>query len=146
MALVAFILVTAAAAALGAQFMPGEWYVGLSKPAWTPPGWVFAPVWTTLYIMIAVAGWLIWRTGWRSAAMAIWAISLVFNAAWSWLFFGRHAISVALVDIALMWLSIAAFIIVAWPRDRTASLLFIPYLAWVSLATALNLSIYLVNR
>jgi translocator protein len=146
MALVAFILVTAAAAALGAQFMPGEWYVGLSKPAWTPPGWVFAPVWTTLYIMIAVAGWLIWRTGWRSAAMAIWAISLVFNAAWSWLFFGRHAISVALVDIALMWLSIAAFIIVAWPRDRTASLLFMPYLAWVSLAAALNLSIYLLNR
>ena len=144
MPLIAFLLLTAAAAAFGAAFPPGPWFAALAKPAWTPPNGAFGPVWTTLYIMIAIAGWLVWRKGDRKT-LAIWGIGLGLNAAWSWLFFGRHAIGWALADIVLIWLSIAAFIIAAWSRDRRASLLFLPYLAWVSLTTVLNFTIWQLN-
>ena len=143
--LAVFVLLTAAAAAFGAMFMPGEWYVALRKPAWTPPDRVFGPVWTVLYVLIAVAGWLVWRAQGLGRILTIWAVGLVLNALWSWLFFGRHWIGVALVDIFALWLTIAAFIIAAWPVDRIASLLFAPYLAWVSLATALNFAIWRMN-
>ena len=139
-----FLLLAGAAGACGAAFPPGAWYAALAKPAWTPPNVVFGPVWATLYVMIAVAGWLVWRTGDRKA-LAIWGSGLSLNAVWSWLFFGRHAIGWALVDIVLIWLSIAAFIIWTWSRERRASLLFLPYLAWVSLAIALNAAIWRLN-
>lgn len=145
MAFVVFFALTIAAAAFGALFMPGEWYAALRKPSWTPPNWLFGPVWTVLYLMIATAGWLVWRAGDRSKAIAIWAVNLALNAGWSLLFFGRHAIGLALIDILLIWLTIVAFIILAWARSRPASLLFVPYLAWVSLATALNFAIWRLN-
>ena len=144
MALLVFVLLTAAAAVFGAMFGPGDWYVGLAKPAWTPPNWVFGPVWTVLYLMIAVAGWLVWRGG-HGRPLLFWGIGLALNATWSWLFFGRHLTGAALVDIVALWLAIAAFIWSAWGASRTASLLFVPYLAWVTLATALNFAIWRLN-
>ena len=130
---------------LGAQFAPGEWHAALEKPSWNPPNWVFGPVWTMLYIMIAIAGWLVWTSAPTSAAMWFWAAQLVFNAAWSWLFFGLHRMDIAFVDIVLVWLAILAFIITAWPISVTAALLFVPYLIWVSFASALNYSIWSLN-
>lgn len=139
-----FIAAVAAAAAFGAMFMPGAWYAELVKPAWTPPNAVFGPVWTVLYVMIAVAGWLAWQAGAR-AALAAWVVALALNAAWSWLFFGRQLIGVALADITLLWCAIALFIGLAWKPARWAAVLFIPYLLWVGYASALNLQIWRLN-
>ena len=143
--IVPFVLLTLAAAAMGAQFRPGAWYAALQKPAWTPPGWLFGPVWTVLYVMIALAGWIAWRRQGWSAATGLWLVALAANGAWSWLFFGRQAIGAALVDILVLWLAIAAFIVATWRASRSASLLFVPYLAWVSFATALNAAIWRLN-
>lgn len=125
----------------GSLFMPGEWYETLDKPAWTPPNWLFAPAWTVLYVMIAAAGWLVWREDGFNLALAVWAANLVFNAAWSWLMFGRRQIGLALIDAIAMLATIIAFMALAWPLSETAALLFLPYLAWVAFATLLNWSI-----
>ena len=143
--LIVFLLLVAAAALVGTQFKPGDWYAGLIKPAWTPPNWVFGPVWTTLYVMIALAGWLVWRSGERGLAVAAWGVALVLNASWSWLFFGRQAIGLALLDIVALWCAIVAFTQAARTKTPVASLMFVPYLLWVSYATALNLAIWLSN-
>lgn len=143
--LVVFMGLTAAAAISGAAFMPGAWYQTLAKPTWTPPGWLFGPVWTVLYVMIAVAGWRAWMTGARGVLLAIWLGQMALNALWSYLMFGLHRIDLAMLNIALLLLSIVAFIIKAWPVDRAAALLFVPYAAWVSFATALNFAIWRLN-
>jgi translocator protein len=145
--LMAFVFagLVAVTALVGSRYMPGDWYVGLKKPAWTPPNWVFGPVWGTLYLMIAAAGFLVWRAGTGRVPLTFWGLNLALNAAWSWLFFGLHQIDLALVDIGFMWLTIVAFILTAWHRSVPASLLFVPYLAWVSLATALNFTIWRLN-
>lgn len=149
--LLTFLLAVVAVAMSGVLFQPGAWYANLAKPAWTPPNWLFAPVWSTLYLMIAVAGWLATRHGGASAvlassaALAFWIIQLALNGLWSWLMFGQHRIGLALADIALLWLAICAFIVSAWPQSRAASLLFVPYLAWVSFAGALNFELWRLN-
>ena len=140
-----FVALVAAVAASGATFRPGEWYAALAKPSWTPPGWLFAPVWSVLYLMIAVAGWLIWREPQTLAARVAWGGQLVLNGAWSWLMFGQHQIGWALADIGSMCLVIAAFIALAWHPSRTAALLFVPYLAWVGFAAALNFEVWRLN-
>lgn len=132
-------------ASFGAAFQPGEWYVGLAKPAWTPPNWLFAQVWTILYAMIAIAGWMAWRWLGASRLFTVWVVALLLNAAWSWLFFGRHWIGAALIDIVALWCAIAAFMVLAWRPARAASLLFAPYLLWVGLAAVLNLRIWQLN-
>lgn len=137
-------LAVIAAASLGAVFKPGDWYLSLAKPTWTPPNWLFAPVWTTLYVMIAVAGWLAWRRQ-GGLLFAVWIVALLLNAAWSWLFFGRHWIGVALVDITALWCAIAVFMALAWRPAPAASLLFAPYLLWVGFAGLLNLRIWQLN-
>lgn len=129
----------------GALFMPGAWYQGLAKPSFTPPNWLFAPAWTVLYAMIAVAGWLVWERAGMGPAMYAWGAQLVFNGMWSWIMFGRKEIGWALVDLIAMWLSIVAFIVLAWPVSQLAALLFVPYLAWVSFAGLLNQSIWRLN-
>jgi tryptophan-rich sensory protein len=146
-ALLVFVGLVMATATLGGQWGAGAWYANLSKPAWTPPGWLFPPVWLALYVMIAVAGWLIWKTPHESRMLILapWAAQLVLNAAWSYIFFGRHEIAIGLLDILAMWVMIAAFIIAAWPVNRGAALLFIPYLIWVSYAAALNAAIWFRN-
>lgn len=140
-----FIALVAGVALTGGQFLPGGWYAGLAKPAWTPPNWLFGPVWSVLYLMIAVAGWLVWYSEAPRSARWLWGAQLVLNGVWSPIMFGMHNITLALVVIVLMWLAIAAFIATTWRPVRTAALLFVPYLAWVSYATALNFALWRLN-
>lgn len=144
--LLPFIILVGIAATTGAQYATGAWYEGLNKPSWTPPNWLFPVAWTVLYFMIAIAGWLAWRAGGIGPAIAIWAAGLVLNALWSYVMFGRHEIGWALVTVAGLWLFTALFIFAAWPLDRRAAWLFVPYLAWVSFAAALNAAVYMLNR
>jgi tryptophan-rich sensory protein len=145
MAAAVFIVIVLAAASSGAIFKPGEWYESLRKPGWTPPKWAFPVVWTILYVMIGYAGWLVWTAAGWSLPMMLWALQMVTNALWSYFFFGMRRMDIALVDVAVLWLSIASFIVTAWSVAPLASLLFVPYLAWVTAAAALNHSVRRLN-
>lgn len=128
---------------------PGPWYDLLRKPAWTPPAWVFGPAWTLLYASMAVAAWLVWRHGgWKpnQGALSLFALQLLFNVMWSPLFFGMHRPGLALVDSMLIWLALLATIAAFWRVSVPAGALLLPYLAWVSFATALNFEIWRLNR
>jgi len=140
-----FIVLVCSAAASGAIYKPGAWYDALAKPSWTPPDWLFPVAWSLLYLMIAVAGWLVWRSQGLGLPLAIWVIQLGLNAAWSYYMFGQHRIDLAMYDVSAMWVAIVAFIIVAWPVSPTASLLFVPYFIWVSYAAALNWRVWQMN-
>ena len=126
MAFVVFLILVSVAAWTGSRFKPGAWYAQLQKPVWTPPNWLFPVAWSALYVIIAIAGWLVWRSGGVTAALLIWVLQLIFNAAWSWLFFGRRLMRVAFLDIALLWLAIIAFILTSWPVSPAAAVLFVP--------------------
>jgi len=148
LALLGFIAACFLAALTSALFRPGEWYVRLAKPSWRPPNWLFAPVWTVLYLMIAISGWLVWReAGFAGAALplAIYALQLVLNAAWTPLFFGLHRPDLGFLDIVLVWLSIFATIVLFYPIHAGAALLLLPYLAWVTFAAALNFAVWRLN-
>lgn len=137
-------IIVVATAASGAVFKPGEWYDNLDKPTWTPPKLAFPLVWTCLYIMIGYAGWLVWVTG-EAVLFAIWLGQLVLNGAWSWVFFGRHAMRWALVDLLGLLALIVLFIALSWFTIPLAAWLFLPYAAWVCLAGALNWSVLRMN-
>jgi translocator protein len=122
-----------------------NWYAALAKPSWTPPGWIFGPLWSVLYLSMAVAAWLLWRRGDAVVPMTLFGIQLLFNAAWSWLFFWLHSPGAAIVDIVLLWLAITATTIAFWRRSMLAGILFVPYLFWVSFAAALNFAIWRLN-
>lgn len=145
MAAIIIAVIVIAAASSGALFKPGDWYAGLNKPSWTPPNWAFPVVWTLLYLMIGYAGWLVWREGGWSLPIMLWGLQIVANAAWSWLFFGMRRMDLALADVGVLWLSVFAFIVAAWSLSPTASLLFVPYLLWVSTAAMLNHSVRRLN-
>ena len=137
------------AATFGAIFAPGEWYAQLRKPSWNPPSWLFGPVWTALYTMMAISAWLVWRRGGFAAnarSLGLFAVQLVFNALWSWLFFGLKNPALALIDIVLLWVAIAATLAAFYRVHRVAGWLLVPYLAWVSFATVLNATLWLLNR
>lgn len=142
-----FVALVALAALFGAQFEPGPWYEGLRKPPLNPPNWVFGPVWSLLYIAIAIAGWLVWRARPASAKpLALWGGQLVLNAVWSLLFFGLHRPGVALVEILLL-LALLIVTTVSFFRVRAlAGLLLVPYAAWVSFAAYLNAGLWHLNR
>jgi benzodiazapine receptor len=140
-----FIGLAVVTAMTGILFQPGEWYKSLDKPSWTPPDWLFGPVWSVLYLMMAVAGWLVWTGLGMSAALVLWGLQLVLNGMWSWLFFGRRRMDLAFVDVVFLWLSIAGFILVVATSIPVAALLFAPYLLWVTIASALNLSVWRRN-
>ncbi len=147
--LVVFVILTAAAAAIGAQFEPGSWYASLNKPQWNPPNAVFGPVWSFLYLLIAIAGWRVWLERpqpWAQSALRLWLLQLVLNTLWSWLFFGLHQPLWALIDIVALLATIIFFIVKAWPRNQPAAWLFVPYALWVAFATALNAAIFWMNR
>jgi tryptophan-rich sensory protein len=136
------------AAAIGGRFMPGGWYASLNKPSWNPPGWVFGPVWTALYTMMAVAAWLVWRRGGWSAqrrALTLFLVQLALNAAWSPLFFGLRRPGIAFAEIVLLWVAIAATLAAFRPVNRAAAWLLAPYLTWVSFAAALNFTLWRLN-
>jgi translocator protein len=146
--LLGFIAACFLAALTGAMFRPGDWYERLTKPSWRPPNQLFAPVWSVLYLMIAVSGWLIWReTGFVGATLplAIYALQLVLNAAWTPLFFGLHRIDLGFFDIVLVWLSIVVTIVLFYPIHSVAAMLLLPYLAWVTFAAALNFAVWRLN-
>ncbi|MEL6961822.1 MAG: TspO/MBR family protein [Pseudomonadota bacterium] len=143
--LAVFIVAVIMVAMTGAIFKPGPWYETLEKPSWTPPDWAFPVVWSILYLFIAIAGWLVWQSSGWSLALALWILQLLLNGAWSWLFFGLKRMDLAFVDVSLLWLCIAGFIVIAWPISTTAALLFLPYLVWVSIAAALNLTVWRMN-
>lgn len=145
MAAVVFVIIVLAAASSGAIFKPGAWYDGLRKPSWTPPKWAFPVVWTILYLFIGYAGWLVWNEAGWTLPIALWGIQMVANALWSFFFFGIRRMDLALVDVGILWLSIALFILAAWPVAPLASLLFVPYLVWVSAAALLNHSVRSLN-
>ena len=145
MSLVVFLGIVFSAAVSGSQFTPGEMCLTLTKPSWVPPNWVFPVVWTTLYIMIAIAGWLVWRRAGWCTALTVWGIGLVINALWSYFMFGRQEIGLALADVTALWVAVALFINLAWNLDRMAAYLFLPYLAWVTIAAALNFEVWRLN-
>lgn len=148
LALLAFVTVCGAAAAPGILFRPGSWYRNLAKPAWCPPDWLFGPVWAVLYVSIAVSGWLVWRqadaadTG---PALAIYAVQLVLNAAWSAVFFGLRRPDLAFVEIIVFLASIVLTIIAFHPVSAAAAILLVPYAVWVAFASILNFSLWRLN-
>ncbi|MDG6256400.1 MAG: tryptophan-rich sensory protein [Methanomicrobiaceae archaeon] len=150
--LVIAIVVCNMAGILGAIFTqtgPDSWYAQLVKPEINPPSFVFAPVWTTLYVLMGIALYLVWmegtdRPGVRSA-MAIFGVQLVLNFLWSFLFFGLESPLLGLIDIVILWVAIVATIAAFMKVNRTAAFLLIPYLLWVSFATFLNYRILVLN-
>ncbi|SFV35384.1 tryptophan-rich sensory protein [Devosia crocina] len=144
--LVAFLVVVVGVGALiGTQTQPGTWYESLTKPPFNPPNWIFGPVWFTLYVMIAIAGWRSFMESPTGTPMKFWYAQMLLNWAWSPVWFAGEMIWPAFAIIVAMWLMIVGFIAANWRRDRLAAILFIPYLAWVSFATLLNLSIGILN-
>jgi benzodiazapine receptor len=139
------------AALLGSVFTTPSiptWYAGLIKPSWTPPDWVFGPVWSALYVMMAVAAWLVWRRGGLAAArlpVTLFMIQLALNAAWSILFFGLRLPGVAFAEIVILWFAILVTSIAFRQLNRAAGYLLLPYLFWVSFAAALNFAIWQMN-
>jgi translocator protein len=147
--LLGFIAACFFAAPYGRAVPTGDWYERLTKPTWRLPNWLFAPVWTVLYLTIAISGWLVWReAGFAGAALplAIYALQLVLNAAWTPIFFGLHRPDLGFLDIVLVWLSIIATIALFFPIHAAAALLLLPYLAWVTFAAALNFAVWRLNR
>ena len=143
-----WVILSFAAVWVGSRFSPGDWYAHLAKPTFNPPAWVFAPVWTLLYLVMGIAAWLVWRQ--RGAArvapaLTLFLVQLALNAAWSWLFFGLHHIGWALVDLSALWLAIGATILAFWPHRPLAGCLMIPYLLWVSFAALLNFQFWRLN-
>jgi tryptophan-rich sensory protein len=148
LALLGWLALCFAAAGTAAFVSPGGWYAGINKPAWNPPAWVFGPAWTFLYVTMAVAAWLVWREGgWRNQgkALGLFVLQWALNALWTPLFFGLHRPGLALIDILALWLAILATLIAFWRVRRAAGILLLPYLAWVTFATALNFTIWRMN-
>lgn len=146
LSLAGWIAVTAAFATVGAlgSTQAPVFYAQLNQPEWAPPTWLFGPAWTVLYLLMAVAAWRISRAG-RSPALLVYLIQLVFNALWSWLFFAWHQGAMAFACIIVLWLLIAATIVLFRRIDKLAATLLLPYIAWVTFASALCFSIWQRN-
>ena len=149
--LVVFLVLCFAAAGIGGAVTTPKiatWYAALTKPSWTPPNWIFGPVWSALYFCMAIAAWLVWRQGGVSNAtlpLTLFGFQLVLNVYWSCIFFGQENPCLAFVEVLLLWLAIAATMIEFWQRTRIAGNLFVPYLVWVSFASVLNFTIWRLN-
>lgn len=143
-----WLLVTFGVAAFGAQFQPGSWYTTIAKPNWTPPGWVFGPVWSLLYLMMGVSAWLVWRLRKAKSVLlplSLYAAQLSVNGLWSWLFFGQQMIGVALIDLLLLVALVGIAVVLFSRVSRSAGVLLTPYLLWVCFAAALNFQIWRMN-
>jgi translocator protein len=144
------LVVTFAAAWLGAvaSMDAGSFYAQLARPTWAPPSSWFAPVWSVLYALMAIAAWLVWRRGGfkaNRAALLLYLVQLAANSLWTWLFFAWHQGALAFAEILLLWVLIVATIVLFWRRSPLAGALLLPYLAWVSFASALTLSVWQLN-
>lgn len=144
----AWLIITFSAAAFGSSFQPGEWYSQLNKPEWNPPDYIFAPVWTVLYFLMAFSAWNLWRKhGLRNAVipLGLFLFQLVLNAAWSWLFFGLNTISGALAELTLLWFAVVATTLSFWNKEPLSGVFLLPYLGWVSFALYLNWTLLRLN-
>jgi benzodiazapine receptor len=150
--LAAFALLCLGVAAIGGWWTAesvGTWYRTLRKPAWTPPGWVFGPVWTLLYLMMATAAWLVWRRRHEVRTvlpLALFGVQLALNLAWSGLFFAMRRPDLGVIDIVTLWVVLAATTVSFWRIRSLAGALLVPYLLWVTFASALNTAIWQLNR
>ena len=143
--LLVFFLICYGTAAFASQFGPGDWYESLQRAPWTPPDLAFPIVWTILYALIAVSGWLLFLQSSRLPKV-LWVVQLLLNAAWSWLFFGEHWVGLALFDIVALGLVLAILIPVAIAQgQRAAGFMLVPYLVWIALASSLNAYVVLYN-
>ncbi|MBP7148380.1 MAG: tryptophan-rich sensory protein [Acidobacteria bacterium] len=145
-----WLALTFVAATLGglASAQAGSFYQQLARPAWAPPGWIFGPVWTVLYILMAIAAWLAWRErglGGATLALGLFIAQLALNALWTWLFFAWRQGGLAFAEILLLWLLIVATVIAFWRVRPLAGALLLPYLAWVTFATALSYTTWRLN-
>lgn len=138
-------LVLGGGIAIGLLTGPDAWFTALEKPSFNPPNWVFAPVWSILYVMIGVAGWLVWTRARPSAAMTLWWLQLGLNFLWSPVFFTLHRMPFALAIVVLMTILAWAFVVATARRVPWAAVLFVPYGLWLMLATALNAALYVLN-
>lgn len=145
LALAGFILVTFGAPLAGVASPPGDWYASLAKPEWNPPAWIFGPVWTLLYLLMAVAAWMVWkRAGWRRP-LWLYLMQLALNAAWTPVFFGAHQIGWALVEIIALWTAILMTMLAFLRVNKAAGWMMAPYLAWVTFAAFLNFTLWRLN-
>lgn len=146
--LIGWIALSFVPAWLGSMATDPSWYRTLERPTWAPPGWLFGPVWTVLYLLMGIAAWLVWRRGGFGAArlaLVLFIVQLVFNGVWSWLFFGLRRPDIALGEIMILWLLIAATAVAFWRHSRAAAWLLAPYLLWVTFAAVLNFAIWQMN-
>ncbi len=134
-----------AAAATGALFLTGPWYVALKKPSWTPPNWVFPVAWTSLYLLMAAAAARASTFDGAAVGLALWSVQIAFNTLWTPVFFGLKRMRAALVPMAGLWLSVTATCIAFFALDVWAGLMFVPYVVWVTIASALNIEIVRLN-
>jgi tryptophan-rich sensory protein len=148
LSLLGWIFICGLAGIFGAQFEPGAWYELLQKPSWTPPNWIFPVVWPILYILMGISAWLLRKTekvSLTGTEFTWFYMQLILNALWSWIFFGAQLIATGLAEILLLWIAILFTIFLFWNRNRIAGMLLIPYLLWVSYASALNFAIWQLN-
>jgi translocator protein len=148
--LLAWLLLSFATAAIGAvaSSEAGAFYAQLIRPSWAPPGWLFAPVWTVLYVLMGTAAWLVWRRhGFKEArtALALFIIQLGANALWTWIFFVWHQGALAFAEIVFLWCLIAATVASFWRLNKGSAVLLLPYLAWVTFASALTFATWRLN-
>jgi translocator protein len=147
-ALVGWLTLCFAAAGTSLFVTTDGWFESLRKPVWNPPPWIFGPVWTLLYAMMAVAAWLVWRDGgWKAhrRALGVFCLQVLFNAMWTPLFFAAHQPGVAFLDIVLLWITLAVTTVLFWRISTLAGLLLLPYLGWTTFAAVLNFTIWRMN-
>lgn len=140
-----FLCACAAAGTTGGLFQPGEWYRSLNKPTWTPPDWLFPVAWSLLYLCIAGAAARVANAEGSGLALALWSLQIALNTLWTPVFFGLKKIRAGFGVLIALWLSVAACMVALWAVDWISGLLFVPYLAWVTVAGALNLSVLRLN-
>ncbi|UCC99693.1 MAG: tryptophan-rich sensory protein [Phycisphaerales bacterium] len=143
-----WVALTFGVAAFGSQFEPGDWYAHIAKPAWTPPGWVFGPVWGLLYLLMGVSAWLVWRQRFRTSVslpLGFYIVQLAVNGLWSWIFFGSQRIGLALIDLTVLVIVVAITAAMFWRVNRRAGYMLLPYLLWISFAAVLNFQIWQMN-
>jgi tryptophan-rich sensory protein len=142
---IVFFAACIAAGSTGAMFSPGEWYEKLSKPSWTPPNWVFPVTWSVLYILMAWSAWRVATIDGNALAMAFWALQIALNTLWTPVFFGLRKMRAAMIVISALWVSVAATALAFWQLDPVSGLMLVPYLVWVTIAAALNFSVWRRN-
>jgi len=143
-----WLALTFAVSFIASRFTPGEWYSQLAKPSFTPPSWIFGPVWTLLYALMAIAAWTVWKNaGFKGAsvALSLFVLQLILNGLWSGLFFGLQRPDLAFYEIIFLWIIILLTLVVFWKHQPLAGVLFIPYIAWVSFAAVLNFYLWRMN-